>query len=83
MSWLRSFVFTCIAVLVAVALALAGLLAFADLGLSGHGMAALFIGAMLSVALSMVLMGLLFASHRHGHDDTTGARRGQSREPPG
>ena len=78
MSWLRRFIFICIAVLVAVALALAALLAFVDLGLSGHGMAALFIGAILSVALSMILMGLLFASHRHGHDETTGGREGSS-----
>lgn len=82
MSWLRRFTLVCIAVLVAVALALAALLAFVDLGLSGHGMAALFIGAILSVALSMILMGLLFASHRHGHDAAMESRS-RPGEPPG
>jgi hypothetical protein len=64
----RAFFIACAAVLAAVVAALALLVWFVDLGLSGHGIAAIFIGAILSVGMSMVLMGLLFASHRSGHD---------------
>jgi hypothetical protein len=76
----RAFFIACAAVLVAVVLALALLVSFVDLGLSGHGIAAVFIGAILSVGLSMLLMGLLFASHRSGHDAEVD-RRDLSKKP--
>jgi uncharacterized membrane protein (DUF485 family) len=68
MSWLRTFVAICASVLVLVVVALVLLVSFVDLGLSGHGIAAMFIGALLTIAVTMVLMGLLFMSDRGGHD---------------
>ncbi len=62
-------------------LALGGLLAVAALGavsvwntigeteLSGHGLAALMLGVLASLALGGGLMFLVFHSSRHGHDD--------------
>ena len=76
----RVFFLACAAVLAAVVVALILFVWFVDHGLSGHGVAAVFIGAILSVGLSMVLMGLVFASHRSGHDAEVD-RRNASRKP--
>lgn len=70
MSWIRTYVIICAAILAAVAVALTLLVSLVDLGMSGHGIAAMFLGALLTFALGMVLMGLLFASGRSGHDDS-------------
>ena len=40
-----------------------------DSPLSGHGIAALVLGVLASLALGMGLMFLVFYSSRHGHDD--------------
>ena len=37
-------------------------------GLSGHGAAALILGALLSLAIGIGLMAVIFASSRSGHD---------------
>lgn len=42
----------------------------AFVGLSGHGIAALILGTVLSMALGIGLMVAVFASSRTGHDDT-------------
>lgn len=41
----------------------------AFVGLSGHGVAALILGTVLSMALGIGLMVAVFASSRTGHDD--------------
>lgn len=68
MSWLRTYIAICASVLALVFVGLILLVSFVDLGLSGNGIAALFIGALATVALTMVLMGLVFVSDRSGRD---------------
>ena len=41
-----------------------------DVEMSGHGIAALVIGTLLSLGLGIGLMGLVFYSSRHGFDET-------------
>jgi len=41
---------------------------------SGHGLAALLLGALVSLALGSGLMFLVFYSSRHGHDDDAADR---------
>jgi len=67
-SGIRSYAVVCAGVMVVVVVGLILLVSFADLGLSGHGIAALLIGAVVTVALAMVLMGLVFLSDRGGRD---------------
>jgi hypothetical protein len=40
-----------------------------EMGVSGHGMFAFIIGAVLTLAVSMGLFLLVFHSARHGYDD--------------
>lgn len=83
MSSIRSFVAICAGILVLVFIALVLLVSFVDLGLSGHGLTAMFIGALATIALTMVLMGLLFMSDRGGHDadiHAAGARKDDLRK---
>lgn len=68
MSWLRTYTIICTTVLGLVVLALILLVSFVDLGLSTNGTIALFIGALATVLLTMVLMGLIFISDRAGRD---------------
>ncbi|MGH6883886.1 hypothetical protein [Hypericibacter sp.] len=68
MAWLRTYVAICAGVLTLVVVALILIVTFGDFGLSGHGVAALFIGTLVTVALTMVLMGLIFVSDRGGQD---------------
>jgi hypothetical protein len=42
----------------------------AFVGLSGHGIAALILGTVFSMALGIGLMVAVFASSRSGHDET-------------
>lgn len=60
-------VFGSIGVTVLLLLAAWALGAFA--GLSGHGVAALILGTVFSMALGIGLMVAVFASSRSGHDD--------------
>jgi hypothetical protein len=68
MGWLRTYVAICAGVLALVVVGLILFVSVADLGLSGNGIAALFIGTLVTVALTMVLMGLIFMSDRGGQD---------------
>jgi hypothetical protein len=68
MSWLKTYIAICVGILALVIIALILLVSFVDLGLSGNGIAAMFIGAVATIALTMVLMGLLFMSDRGGRD---------------
>jgi hypothetical protein len=69
MPWLRTYIAACAVVVVLLFLGLGLLVSFVDLGLSGHGIAALFLGALFTVAVGMVLMGLVFSSSRGGQDE--------------
>lgn len=73
MPWLRTYLLACTAVLVAMVAALGLLVALVDLGLSLHGIVALFLGAIVTMVLAMALMGLVFGSSRSGHDDDAGS----------
>jgi len=81
-SWLRKFALICASILALVFVALVLLVSFLDLGLSRHGITALFIGVLLTVALTMVLMGLVFLSNRGGYDESaqTAEPRDDSRD---
>jgi hypothetical protein len=48
--------------------------AMGDVELGGHGLAALLLGALLSLALGGGLMFLVFFSSRHGHDEDVAER---------
>lgn len=82
-SWLRTYIAVCTGVVAVVFLGLVLLVSFVDLGLSGHGIAALFLGALLTVGLGMVLMGLVFSSSRDGLDESVhGTGRGAEPKLP-
>jgi hypothetical protein len=66
---MKTFAVTCATVLGVTLIAIGLVLAFGDLGLSPHGYIALVLGVILSMALTMVLMGLVFLSNRTGHDE--------------
>lgn len=66
--WLHSYSRICAGVLAVVAVALILLVWFGDLGLSIHGVIALFLGSFFTVLLAMGLMGLVFLSDRGGRD---------------
>ncbi len=68
MPWLRTYIIACAGVAGFVFVALALFVAFVDLGMSMLGIVALFIGALLTIALAMLLMGLVFVSSRGGRD---------------
>jgi hypothetical protein len=68
MSWLRTYIVACCGAAVVVFAALALLVSFVDLGMSLLGIVAMFAGALLTLAVGMLLMGLLFASARGGRD---------------
>jgi hypothetical protein len=69
MTWTRRFILICAGILMATALALALLLGFGQLGIGVHGAIALVLGVLLTMAIAMGLMGLMFLSSRSGRDD--------------
>ena len=77
MSWIRTYVTICAGILGLVVVALILLVSIADLGMSVHGVVALFAGSLLTVALAMVLMGLVFLSNRAGHDASSHSAAGE------
>ena len=68
MSQTRAFALICAAILACTGAGLAVLMLVGDLGLSLHGYIALTAGVLATVALTMVLMGLVFFSNRSGKD---------------
>lgn len=68
MRWLALFMGTSVAMVAAAAAVVWIAGGFDSLALSGHGLAALIIGAVLTVLLAVGLMGLVFYSHRSEHD---------------
>jgi hypothetical protein len=71
MSWIYRFILICAGILLATAVGLAVLLTFGGLGLGLHGGIALVLGVMLTMAIAMGLMGLMFLSSRSGRDEQT------------
>jgi hypothetical protein len=69
LSWTRNFILICAGILVVTAVGLALLLGFGELGIGLHGAIALVLGVMLTMAIAMGLMGLMFLSSRSGRDD--------------
>ena len=69
MSWTRNFILICAGILAATAIALALLLGCGELGIGLHGGIALVLGVMLTMAIAMGLMGLMFLSSRSGRDE--------------
>ena len=65
----RHFILICAAVLIVTAIALALLLGFGELGIGVHGGIALTLGVLVTIAIAMGLMGLMFLSSRSGRDD--------------
>ncbi|MGH6930905.1 MAG: hypothetical protein ACREEE_00570 [Dongiaceae bacterium] len=68
MRHLALFIGLCVAMVAAVVAVVWAAGGFGGLGLSGHGLAALIIGAAFTVLLTVVLMGLVFYSNRSEHD---------------
>ena len=68
MAWLLRFMAACVALVAAAAGVLWAAGGLDGLGLSGHGLAALIIGAVLTLLLTALLMGLVFYSNRSQHD---------------
>lgn len=67
--WIIGFAVGC-SVLVGVGLLILwALTGFADLGVSGHGLAALILGTVFSMGLGTALMALIFYSNRSGYDE--------------
>ena len=69
MTWTRRFIVICAGILLATALGLALLLGFGQLCIGVHGAIALLLGVLLTMAMAMGLMGLMFLSSRSGRDD--------------
>jgi hypothetical protein len=70
MAQTRIFALICAAVLAVTVLGLVFLLLFGNLGLELQGEIALVLGTVLTMALAMLLMGLVFLSNRSGHDQS-------------
>ena len=68
MNQTRAFALICAAILACAAAGLALLMLLGDLGLTPHGYIALTLGVLVTLALTMVLMGLVFFSSRSGKD---------------
>ena len=70
MAQTRIFALICVGILAITVVGLVLLMVFVDLGLQLQGEVALVVGAVLTMALAMLLMGLVFLSNRSGHDQT-------------
>ena len=70
MAQTRLFALISVAILAITVAGLVLLMVFGDLGLELQGQVALVVGAVLTMALAMLLMGLVFLSNRSGHDQT-------------
>lgn len=68
MPWLRTYIIACAGAAGFVFVALALFVSFVDLGMSALGIVALFAGALMTIAVAMLLMGLVLVSARGGRD---------------
>jgi hypothetical protein len=87
MAQTRVFAVICAGILAVTVIGLVLLLVFGNLGLQLQGDIALVLGAVLTMALTMLLMGLVFLSDRSGQDETaqldrTSGDHDNQREPP-
>ena len=69
MSWLRLFLGVCVLVVALLLVGLWALRGFDSYGMGFHGVLALVLGAVLSSAVGIGLMALIFLSNRSGHDE--------------
>jgi cation transporter-like permease len=69
MSWIVKFAAACAVLIVVGLLAVWGVEGFKSLGVDGHIAFAMFLGIFFTILVSVVLMGLIFYSHRSGHDE--------------
>lgn len=72
MSWLRVFLIVCPILVVLALLGAWAAMGFDTFGLSLQGLLAMIAGAVLSSALAIGLMALIFLSNRSGHDEEVG-----------
>ncbi|AWJ87530.1 hypothetical protein TSH58p_29620 (plasmid) [Azospirillum sp. TSH58] len=72
MSWLRVFLIACPVIVLAALLAAWAATGFDLFGLSLPGLLALVGGAVLTSAVAIGLMALVFLSNRSGHDEAAG-----------
>ena len=75
MNQTRAFALICAVILALSIVALALLIVFGELGLTLHGSIALMLGTVLTMALAMLLMGLMFFSDRSGRDQSVFDRK--------
>ena len=68
MRWIVRFALLCAALIILGLMAVWGLEGFESLGVEGHVAAAMLLGIFFTILVSVVLMGLIFYSHRSGHD---------------
>ncbi|MCW2243534.1 hypothetical protein [Azospirillum canadense] len=72
MSWLRVFLIACPVLVAVVLLGAWAVQGFDTFGLSLQGLLAMIAGAVLTSAVAIGLMALVFLSNRSGHDDDIG-----------
>ena len=70
MKWVAWFSAGCAGMVFAVLFILWGFNGFEGLGLSGHGLAALILGVVISTGVGVGLMALIFHSNRTQQDET-------------
>jgi hypothetical protein len=79
MRWVGRFPLICAALIALGLLALWGLDGFSSLGVEGHVAVAMWLGIVFTIAVGVVLMGLIFYGHCAGYDE---AAHGLSIERP-
>jgi hypothetical protein len=68
MHWMVKFALTCAALIVLGLLVVWAFDGFRSLGVEGHVAVAMFLGIFFTILVSVVLMALIFYSHRAGYD---------------
>jgi cation transporter-like permease len=71
MNWIIRFAVVCAVLIVLGLLAVWGVDGFTSLEVEGHVAVAMFLGIFFTILVSVVLMGLIFYSHRGGYDEAT------------
>ena len=69
MNWIIRFAVVCAVLIVLGLLAVWGVDGFTSLEVEGHVAVAMFLGIFFTILVSVVLMGLIFYSHRGGYDE--------------
>jgi hypothetical protein len=69
MHWIVKFALVCAGLIVLGLVGVWALEGFASLNVEGHVAVAMFLGIFFTILVSVVLMGLIFYSHRAGYDE--------------